>query len=154
MLDSAWKLTLFYLRKARTVDKYKTFTVNGYTSNSILWIVGRLAWAEDNLIRKCVGNTGQDIPWFDLFALRKEPPAVEMLPLYEEIPAAFNEVHKKLIELIHSLPDSALDELHHGDLEVFARKNKRTPVMHCSRHASAHMSSGGCQQTRKIILLK
>lgn len=143
MLDSARQLTRFYLRSAGTVDKSKTFTIDGYTTNSILWITAHLAWAEDYLILKCVGNKGLDIPWFELFALGKEPPAAEQLPSWDEVYSVFKEVHRKSLELLRSLPDSVLDEPNHGDLEIFAKRNKRTPAVHCCRHESSHAGQIG-----------
>ena len=65
------------------------------------------------------------------------------MPSESQILTAFNEIHKKSLELLRSLPDSALEEENHGDLEISARRNKRTSIMHCCRHESFHSGQIG-----------
>lgn len=143
MVESARELTRFYLKHAEEADKHKTHTINGYTTNSILWTVAHLAWSQEYLILKSVANKDLGIPWFELFVIGKEQPATELLPPWEEVLTAFNDVHKGTMELLRSLPDSVLDELNHGDLEISTRRKKRELIVHFCRHECAHAGQIG-----------
>lgn len=143
MVESARELTLFYLNHAEEADKCQTYTVNGYTTNSILWTVAHLAWSQEYLILKNVTGKGVEIPWFQLFVIGKKPPATELLPPWEEVLTAFSDVHRRSMELLHSLPDSILDEPNHGDLEISTRRKKRELIVHFCRHECAHAGQIG-----------
>jgi len=143
MLDFTRQMTLFYLKQAGDVDKAKTFTIGDFTTNSIQWITAHLTWAEVHLIWQAVRNQNFDKPWFQLFALGKHAPAVSELPPYKEIFSTFNQVHKHAVEIVKSLPDSALDEQNHIDLKLAAGGAKRTVIMHCIRHENAHTGQIG-----------
>ncbi|QQS30022.1 MAG: DinB family protein [Sphingobacteriales bacterium] len=139
VLNSTRILTNYYLHKAQGLDFSKRFEVNGFTTNSIHWIVAHLAWAEYFLVLKAVGNHDSDVPeWFDLFSIGAPFPALEEMPSYEEAFQAFKDMHLQSLELIKSVQPEELDQPNHLGIKFGGSDSKRMIIHHCIRHEGTH----------------
>ncbi|RJP78381.1 MAG: DinB family protein [Candidatus Zixiibacteriota bacterium] len=138
VLDNTRALTLFYLHHAEDVDRARNFTVGGFKTNSIEWIVAHLAWAEDFLILRGVGNQGLDVPWFERFALGAEQADASAYPPFAEAVEILHRVHQRSLELLKTLPEAVLDHANHVGLEFGAGNSNRIVIQHCIRHEGAH----------------
>ena len=125
VLNSARQLSLFYLKQADGLDKTKTFTVDGFTTNSILWLVCHLVWAEDFLVLQGLGTNRMNIPWLEHFRLGAEYPDASVLPPYEEAFDVLHNVHTEVMSLLHTFPDEALNETNNVGLKFGAGDSKR-----------------------------
>lgn len=138
MLDSSRALTLYYLKHAEEFDKAKSFTVDGFNTNSILWIVCHLSWAEDFLILKGVGNKGLGVPWFEHFKLGSEYPEASIFPGFDEALTTLNTVHTETLDLLGNTDISTLDEPNHTGMKFGPSDSKRKIIHHAIRHEGMH----------------
>lgn len=138
MLDKARSLTLLYLKYLEGVDKTQSFTIGDFQTNNIHWIAAHLAWAEDNLILRGIGDQRMDVPWFDHFRLGSEKPSETAYPSWNDTLDVLYRTHRRSLEVLRALPDQALDAQNHINLKFGADGSKRIVVQHCIRHESAH----------------
>ncbi len=138
MLESSRQLSRYYLSFTAELDLDRRFMVHDFHTNSIHWIVAHMAWAQDFLILKGVGNKSMDLPWFEAFRIGKESPETEHYPPYAETLDAFNNVHTASIELIRTLTSEQLDMANHSELSFGPDNTKRAVIRHAIRHESMH----------------
>lgn len=153
-LNSARQLTLFYLKNTDGLDKDKSFAIGEFNTNSIHWMVAHLAWAEDFLVLRGVGNRGLGLEWFEHFKLGSEYPDTSKFPSYEEAFDTLNRVHTQAMELLKTMDDGALEEPNHVGVKFGAGDSKRAIIHHCIRHEGIHCGHIGWllrMHGRKVI---
>lgn len=139
MLDEQRNLTRFYLSKLKGEDMYRTFEVNGYTTNSPYWILAHLCWAENSVGLKSLGHAGVDIPWLNDFRIgssKDSKPAKQ--PSLEEVLAAFKHIHATTMEYLSGLSEAELDEDNATGIAFGENRSKRFMAMHTIRHEGTH----------------
>ena len=139
MADNTRELTRFYLSKLKTVDVYKSFTVEGTKLNPIIWELGHLAVSQNWLVLYLGNGDSEKIPWAKGFALGAIPSnKKEDYPPYEEIWKTFKSIHSKSVAHISSLTNE--DLLGHPKKEIpFIKENNlKSLFMHSIRHEGIH----------------
>lgn len=137
-MDSARQLTRYYLHKSKDLDVSMRFEVNGFTTNSIHWVVAHLAWAQDFLILQSINNAGNNLPWFEKVSIGQPYPALAHLPPYEEALQAFNTIHEQCLELIRPLTADALNTTNLLGIKFGSDASMRMMIHHCIRHEGTH----------------
>ncbi|MCX6639040.1 MAG: DinB family protein [bacterium] len=138
VLDSSRQLTHFYLDELKDVDKSRTFKIGDFQTNNVHWIVAHLAWSEDTLILRGVGNDGIAVPWFELFRLGVPSPPLNEYPPFNETFDVLKQVHQATISLLNSLPTEALDQPNNFGRKIMGQDSKRILIHHCIRHEGVH----------------
>ena len=139
VLNSTRNLTNYYLHKSQGLDFSQRFEVNGFTTNSIHWIVAHLAWAEHYLILQAVGNSDAEVPaWLNLFGIGSTYPALEDMPPYEETLQVYNGIHLQCLELIKNLSADDLNAPNHSGIRFGSNDTKRMVIQHSIRHEGTH----------------
>lgn len=137
-LHNARQLTQFYLKHTQDVDVKQRFTLGDFTTNNIHWIVAHLAWAEDYLVLKGVGDLDSRVEWLRHFRIGSGYPDSSLFPAYEETLETFHDLHRQTITLLENLPDTALDEKNHVGLKFGSGDTKRSIINHSIRHEGMH----------------
>jgi hypothetical protein len=138
VLDNTRALTFFYLQQVEEVDKSQSFTVGDFQTNSIHWIIAHLAWAEDALILRGVGNAGMAVPWFEQFRLGAPQPQISTYPDFDETLDTLKQVHETTLGFLNSLPAEALDQPNSFGRKIMGQDSKRILIHHCIRHEGCH----------------
>jgi hypothetical protein len=138
VLDNTRALTLFYLQQVEDVDKSRSFTVGDFQTNSIHWIIAHLAWAEDALILRGVGDQGISVPWFELFRFGLPRPPLDKYPPFSETLEVLQRVHQTALNFLNSLPREALDQPNKFGRKILGQDSNRILIHHCIRHEGCH----------------
>lgn len=137
-LDSARQLTNYYLHKSNGLEVGRRFEVNGFTTNSIHWVVAHLAWAQDLLLLQGIGNTGNNLPWFAAVSIGQPYPNPADLPPYEEAVETLNAIHQQCLDLIKPLGFEDLNAPNHLGFKFGNNNSMRAIIHHCIRHEGTH----------------
>jgi hypothetical protein len=134
------ELANFYIHKTKTVDVKKRFEADGKKLNSIYWLVGHMAWAQNNLIIRSTGGPNPEVAWLKFFALGKPAEEAEQNgPSYEEVVAGFEKVHKVAMEHLEQLDPALLDTENKINWEIMNSKTMRATLIHHIRHEGTHV---------------
>ena len=137
------KLTKFYLSKAATIDEHERIVANGVRLNSLYWLTGHLAWAENALLLKAIGGEPLDIPWLDRFELGADFEYDSSLPPHDELVKTMDTIHDRAMRTILSMTPEQLEEPQ-LDTGLFGPEaQKRTIIRHAIRHEPCHAGQIG-----------
>lgn len=140
LLDATRQLAHYALKKLKDVDVKKRFEVDGRKLNSVYWLVGHMAWAENNLILRSTGGPNPDLKWLKFFAIGKPAEEAEINgPSWEEVYAGFKKVHEIAMQHISQLDPADLDSPNKIDWEIMGGKTMRNTIMHQVRHENNHI---------------
>lgn len=136
-------LLKFYLIRAKDVDPYRVFELDGHKLNTLYWLTAHLTWSEHFLLIEAMGGKALDIPWLDRFEMGSEPPQPEGLPTFETVRETMDRVHEHAMATLRGLSSDALDEENAHDLSFRGGKSKRVVVRHAIRHEPCHIGQIG-----------
>ena len=137
-LHSTRQLTGFYLKHAEGLDVQKRFTIGNFETNSIHWIVAHLAWGENFLILKGVGNQPMEVKWLEHFKIGSPYPAESAFPDFKETVQTFNQVHDLAVEIVKNLSAEGLQQPNHTKLEFGGGNSNEALLRHAIRHEGMH----------------
>lgn len=141
LVDASRQLALGGIRKISdaNVDVFKRFEVNGRKLNSVYWLTGHMAWAQNNLILRSTGGPNPDLKWLKLFALGKPAEEGEGSGVsWDEVKAGLQKVHDISMEHLGTLTAADLDSPNKLDWEIMGGKTMRNTIMHHIRHENNH----------------
>lgn len=140
MVDATRGLAHYALSKVKTVDVKKRFEVDGRKLNSIYWLVGHMAWAQNNLILRSTGGPNPEVKWLKFFAIGKPAEEAETNgPSWEEVYAGFKKVHEVSMLQLSQMNLADLDAANKIDWEILGGKTMRNTIMHHIRHENNHI---------------
>ncbi|MCU0433436.1 MAG: DinB family protein [Bacteroidia bacterium] len=120
-------------------DAKKVFTVGDTRLNTVYWLTGHIAWAENNLVLRATGGPNPELPWLKLFGLGKPAEEAEQNgPAWEEVLAGFARVHELVLAHLATLDVEVLGQpvptgfVWRGESDV--RMSLRHQVVHESMH--------------------
>jgi uncharacterized damage-inducible protein DinB len=136
VLQQSQNLYIWYLSLLKNVDPHQSFECNGKKLNSLYWICGHMAWAENMLINQALGKKEHSAPWLKLFELG----ATELTngPSLEEIKTVSKEIHRLALENVGSLKDEELEENNVLNFGFGGDTSKRMIITHQIRHLGTH----------------
>lgn len=127
------------ISKAEGLDVKKRFEVNGKTLNSIYWIVGHMAWAQNNLVIRSTGGPNPEVPFLKFFSMGKpSDDAHQSGPEWNELIAGFNKVHETAMQHLATMDPALLDAPNKLDWEILGAKTMRNTLLHHIRHENNH----------------
>lgn len=142
MVDATRQLAHFGLKKlaGKEADFQKRFDVNGKKLNSVYWMIGHMAWAENSLVLRSTGGPNPEIPWLKHFGIGKPADEGENCGVpYSEIYAGFKKVHELTMDHLGQLDPQSLDAENKINWEVLGGKTMRNTIMHHIRHENNHI---------------
>lgn len=144
MMDATRKIANAYIKKLDGKDVRQSFLVNGTQLNSAYWLIGHMAWAQNNLVVRSFGGPNPEVKWLKHFGIGK--PHQESLdngPSWEELVAGFHKVHEVAMHHLSTLNDNALEEDNLINWEVMNSKSKGATLIHHIRHEGMHVGHLG-----------
>lgn len=137
-------LLKFYLMRAKEVDPFRVYEVEGKPLNTLYWLTAHLAWAEHFLLIDAIGGTPLEIPWLERFGDGAQPPsAFDDLPAFGEVCETLERVHERAMATLRSLSGAELDSANLVDLSFRAGTSRRIVVRHAIRHEPCHIGQIG-----------
>ncbi len=125
----------------------REFEIDGFRTNSALWILAHLCWAEHMLLIECSGHESLDIPWLNDFKIGSKKGADRTnWPSVEEVLGAMKQIHATAMEKQSVMTEDQLDEDNALELAFGENKSKRFMLMHAIRHEGTH-----CGQLSLIV---
>lgn len=136
-MECAQSLAYWYLKLLKDQDPLKVFEIDGITLNTMHWMVGHMAWAEQDLI--LIGTHGQksSFTFLDDFAISKSGNENTLIP-FEELVSAMKDVHQLSVAHLHTLADSDLEKENAYKLGFNFPPTYKTIIMHHIRHLGVH----------------
>ena len=130
-------LAIYYISKLKDADPTKTFTREGGELNSLYWVVGHLAWAENMLILQGTFGKESTISWLANFDYGKEH-RIDSEVSFEELKRGAKEVHVAAIAHLQTLTDADLDKPNFWKFGFGQEPTNQLILMHFIRHLGAH----------------
>lgn len=131
-------LTRFYISKLKGLDMQKSFEFDGLRFNSPYWLIGHIAWAQNNLILHGTYGEKVRIEWLKKFKIGDSITDYKSMPDLKEVLAVFKEIHSKSIDHIKSLSSDDLNKENALSFGFSDDKSVRNIIMHQIRHESVH----------------
>lgn len=132
-------LTKFFISNLGDTDINQVFEINGIRLNSIHWLIAHLAWTENELILKAVGNDDINLPWLEEYGFGTVPAEIKTSPDFETLLKALDSTHEKAVKILSTLSEEELDRDNHLDISFAGSKCKRNLIMHAIRHEPMHI---------------
>ena len=138
VIDFNRQLTRFYLSKLKGIDMQHEFEFDGKRFNSPYWIIGHLAWAQNNLILK--GTYGEKIrnEWLPKFKIGGKIDDYSALPNLKDLLATFKEIHEKSLQHVAKLSHEDLNKPNAINFGFEEEKTVRSIIQHQIRHEGVH----------------
>lgn len=136
-LEFSQKLAVWYVSLLKEVDPYQRFEVNGMETNSLYWIIGHLAWAENMLILE--GTFGESFGDANLakFAIGEKHEIDAKLD-FKKLKTLAREVHEKAIAHLRTLKDEYLNKPNAKNFGFGQEPTIQLIIMHAIRHLGTH----------------
>ena len=139
VLDNTRQLTRWYISLLKGYDPFKQFVVDGKQLNSAYWLIGHLAWTQNNMLLKTTGGKAMDIPWEKHFGFGKAlDKDAEGLPGIKEILDTLKELQQRSVDHLRQITPEELDEPNPGGIAFGGDSSKRMMVHHVIRHEGVH----------------
>ncbi len=132
-------LTKFFISKLGDTDINQVFEINGIKLNSIHWLIAHLAWTENELILKAVGNDDINLPWLEEYGFGSVPAEIKTVPDFESLLKVLDSIHERAVKILSALSAEDLDSDNHLDFSFAGSKCKRNLIMHAIRHEPMHV---------------
>jgi uncharacterized damage-inducible protein DinB len=132
-------LSKFFINNLGETDIHKVYELNGIKLNSIHWIIAHLAWTENMLILKAVGNDEMDMPWLEEYGFGSNPEEIKTKPDFTSLIATLDAIHERAVRILSGLTPEDLDSDNHLDFTFGGSKSKRNLIIHAIRHEPMHM---------------
>jgi DinB superfamily len=146
MMDATRKIANSYIKKLEGKDVRQSFEVTGIQLNSAYWLVGHMAWAQNNLIIRSFGGPNPEVKWLKHFGMGKaHQESLDNGPSWEELVEGFHKVHEVAMNHLSTLNDATLDEENLINWEVpgLVSKSKGATLIHHIRHEGMHVGHLG-----------
>lgn len=137
--ESVRALSKFFFGMIGDSDIHKSPVLEGVKFNNIHWIIAHLAWSENMLILKAVGNIDSGIPWLEEYAIDSDPDEIRTKPDLPELIRAIDSIHEQAKEVISGLTDADLDSDNELNISFGKNKSKRVIIQHAIRHEPMHI---------------
>lgn len=138
MLDYHRSFTLRALADLTGDEFYQTFSANGKTLNSALWIAGHLATTENYLVLRSTGAEIVRFSWAKQFGMGAPIPAKEEYPPIEEILQTLHTVHQACLERIRNLRPEEMDLPTTTGFQINGQGTFRGVIRHAVFHEGTH----------------
>lgn len=132
-------LTKFFISNLGDTDINQVFEINGIKLNSIHWLITHLAWTENELILKAVGNDDINLPWLEEYGFGSVPAEIKTRPDLESVLETLDSIHERAVSIISGLSEEDLDSDNHLDFSFAGSKCKRNLIIHAIRHEPMHI---------------
>jgi uncharacterized damage-inducible protein DinB len=132
-------LSKYFINNLGETDIHKVYELNGIKLNSIQWIIAHLAWTENMLILKAVGNDEMDMPWLEEYGFGSNPEEIKTKPDFTSLIATLDAIHERAVRILSGLTPEDLDSDNHLDFTFGGSKSKRNLIIHAIRHEPMHM---------------
>lgn len=132
-------LTKFFIGKLGDTDINQVFEINGIKLNSIHWLITHLAWTENELILKAVGNDDINLRWLEEYGFGSVPAEIKTRPDLESVLETLDSIHERAVSIISGLSEEDLDSDNHLDFSFAGSKCKRNLIIHAIRHEPMHI---------------
>ncbi len=136
-LEFSQNLAVWYISLLKEIDPYKVFEVEGKSLNSVYWIVGHLAWAENMLILEGTRGEAVESEHLDKFRIGDAHAVLPDLD-FAGVKALAQEVHQKTLAHLESLNDSDLDLPNTKNFGFGKEPTNQVIIMHAIRHIGTH----------------
>jgi hypothetical protein len=136
-------LLKFYLMKAKNLDPFKVYEIEGRKLNTLYWLVAHVAWSQHFLLIEAMGGEALDIPWLTRFEIGSMPPSGDDLPSYPEVREALDRVHARAMETVRALTDTDLSQPNAVGIDFRGGDAKRVVIRHAIRHEPCHIGQIG-----------
>ena len=111
---------------------------NGKKFNSVYWIAAHLAWTEDYLLHRALTGIAANIEWLHEYRQSAKPEEAKLFPAYDEIILTLDDLHKKALANIKSLPAEELDKPNHVRDNYLGDTSKRQIIYDAIQHEPMH----------------
>ena len=138
VMDKTRQMTNIYLKLLENTDLHKVYESEGVKLNTTFWILAHLSVTENFLLLRSTGGENVKIPWARQFGLGSVPTAKKDCPPLEEVKSVFEDIHRKSIQHVATLPDTFLDEPNTTGFEFAGEKTVRAIIVHAIRHEGTH----------------
>ncbi|MGB3017254.1 MAG: DinB family protein [Ignavibacteria bacterium] len=132
-------LTKFFISKLGDTDINHVFEVNGIKLNTIQWLIAHLAWTENELIVKAVGNDDINLPWLEEYGFGSVPAEIKTRPDLETLLKVLDSTHQRAVKILSGLTAEDLDSDNHLNFSFAGSKCKRNLIIHAIRHEPMHI---------------
>ena len=120
-------------------DPKRVFTVGEQRLNSVYWLTGHIAWAQNNLVLRSTGGPNPELPWLKLFGLGKPAEEAETNgPSWEEVQAGFAKVHELALAHLETLDAEFLAQPNPAGFTWAGEGEVRTAIRHSVTHEGMH----------------
>jgi hypothetical protein len=137
-IEFTQKLASYYISLMKEVDPTKTFSIEGKELNSLYWLVGHLAWAEDLLILKGTHGIASANPWLQRFQFGEAQHIDEALS-FQELKLGAQEIHLAAMAHLQTLTDADLDKPNAQNFGFGQEPTNQLILMHFIRHLGTHI---------------
>ena len=137
-IELTQNLAVYYISLMKEVDPKKVFSSEGKDLNSLYWLVGHLAWAENMLVLQGTQGKGAVIPWLDSFKLG-EPHQIDENISFGELKAGAKELHKAALAHLNTLSDEDLLKPNTIGFGFGQEPTNQVVLMHFIRHLGMHI---------------
>lgn len=135
-------LAYWYLGFLKEQEPLKVFEINGTKLNTLHWLVGHMAWAEQDLILYGTHGKKSNIYFLEDFAISKSGSENTNVP-FSDLIKAVKEVHKLSMEHLNTLNDNDLQKENAYKLSFGMPPTYKTIIMHHIRHLGVHVGHLG-----------
>lgn len=142
VLECTQGLAYWYLKLLEGQNPLKVFEVEGVKLNTLQWIVGHMAWAEEDLILYGTHGNKSGIAFLDDFAISK-PGDENTSVSFSELLDAMKKVHLLSLEHLNSFTDMDLEKENAYKLSFGMPPTYKTIIMHHIRHLGVHIGHLG-----------
>ena len=132
------QLLVFYVSKLKDTNPTKVFAIEGQELNSLYWLVGHLAWAENMLILEGTSGQSTNYPWLDNFKIGTGHQIDEKVS-FSELKEGAKDIHTKAMAHLTSLNDEDLDKENAIKFGFGQDPSNQVVIMHFIRHLGTHI---------------
>lgn len=136
-LEFSQNLAIWYISLLKETDPYRRFDVNGIETNSLYWIVGHLAWAENLLLIEGTHGKSFEDDNLALFAIGEKHEIYEKLD-FKAVKSLARAVHEKAIAHLNTMNDEDLDKPNAKNFGFGQEPTNQLIIMHAIRHLGTH----------------
>lgn len=137
-IEFTHKLAVYYISSMKEVEPTKVFSSEGKELNSLYWIVGHLAWAENMLILQGSFGTPSKAPILNEFAFGSQHKISEEMS-FAELKHLAKKIHEQTIAHLKTLKDEDLAKPNALNFGFGQEPTIQLILMHFIRHLGTHI---------------
>lgn len=131
-------LLVYYLSLLKEEDPHRVFQAEGQNLNSVYWLVGHLAWAENMLILQGTHGKPEEYAWLEVFKFGAEHEVYPDYP-FDVLKEGAKAIHQKAMAHLATLQDEDLNKLNALNFGFGKEPTNQLIIMHFIRHLGTHI---------------